>query len=131
MKSTELRIGNYVTSKAWNGCHRIDGIQATDDGFELTIGDYIHKFQDGMYVDIKPIPLTPELLEKCGFEERNHCEDWFIKLPDTDTIISYRRNQLRICPVNSMACLYTDCLYLHTLQNYYHAISGEELQITL
>lgn len=107
---------------------------------ELKIGNWVYilsyqQIKKGSDIDLSDgmdaIPLTSDILIKAGFSERQHCEDWYIKLPDTDTILSYRRKQLRICPVNAMPALHIDCLYVHMLQNLCFALTHQELNIEL
>lgn len=84
------------------------------------------------YNKLSGIPLTEEILLKCGFKKRAHCYDWFIRLPESETILSYIGDQLRLCPVNSGPSLYMDCSYLHELQNIYYWLSGKkELEVNL
>jgi hypothetical protein len=78
--------------------------------------------------DIKPIPLTPEVLEKCGFEKDissqfggyliNICEWEKIRIVHSKIIgWHYPLNGYQKPIVN----------YLHQLQNLYFALTGEEL----
>jgi hypothetical protein len=101
---------------------------------ELRIGNWVfmdnrryHKWADVDYTcnpdDFSPIPLTPELLEKCGFE---YSEGWYHRkisglnlniLPNSD----YHIDGEQIAPLKS----------LHQLQNLYFSLTNEELQIQL
>jgi hypothetical protein len=123
MKSTELRIGNWVNGEFANGelkpfqIFRIDG---NDDCYGL-----------------EPIPLTPELLEKCGFV-RSQDEDensltlvngrktfkW-VEGNDDDYFLIYQTD----CGLDYNTAFELE--HLHQLQNLYFALTGEELEINL
>lgn len=105
----ELRIGNWAIGKP-NG-----------NMFMLGDGSAIDHFAN----ESEPIPITPEILEKCGFEKGsiyfyfskfrivkiNDSNNWLILLSDT-----YHH----LCKLK----------YLHQLQNLYFALTGEELNYT-
>ncbi len=80
---------------------------------------------------VSPIPLTPEILEACGFK-KNFGTDW------------YRRNKMAIMfldpepdvPLNTAFEYFNTSfpwtpIYLHQLQNLIHALTGEELTVNL
>jgi len=79
----------------------------------------------------QPIPLTPEWLERCGFEFRKQDEDYIYWGIENFTIIYggitggdhgwFLNGYHNDCHIQ----------YLHQLQNLYHALTGEELIITL
>jgi hypothetical protein len=97
---------------------------------------------DGYGEDCYPIPLTTEILERCGFEwetdKKAHLE---LQLPDDGLdrkrLAFYYNNgayemlqiyqfdyfggQINIKPP----------IYVHQLQNFYYALSGEELEVKL
>jgi hypothetical protein len=55
----ELRIGNYLydTETGFKG------------DFQVTAGDILDIAKNGIQT-FKPIPLSPEILEKCGFTQK-------------------------------------------------------------
>ena len=93
---------------------------------------------DELLCVIEPIPLTPEVLEKCGFDfipewdypDRSKGDAWILKpyiVSETDNNI-YGISWLiggifSSCP--------TEVKHLHQLQNLYFALTGEELNIQL
>jgi hypothetical protein len=136
MKATELRIGNWVNGEFANGelkpfqIFRIDG---NDDCSGL-----------------EPIPLTPELLEKCGFKKwkgrvMENTNIWMKKYEheagyfdvDNKPVINTSTIGIRQYYGHSLPdeFFYTDhhskIEYLHQLQNLYYALTGEELEINL
>lgn len=72
IKASELRVGNYVlidTNDDRSGIRAITAISkyASGEGsISYNVGDYTTV---GFFIrDVKPIPLTPEWLERFGFE---------------------------------------------------------------
>lgn len=110
MKANELRIGNWVKGITGNPI-KLTGA----DIFVLEQGD-----DNGL---CEPIPLTPEVLEKCGFEKslgvyviNKACI--FGSLSKINIYIEdYDADYEFTCPE-----------HLHQLQNLYFALTGEELQ---
>lgn len=150
----ELRIGNLVSTngKPMNTSHKdIYKVLAIDsrDSFEEFKGCVTITCDDPRYKDVgawcqylEPIPLTPELLEKCGFEySSNHIYEYkydgsilFDELNDWKNIDKY---SIGIVAGNGgwlhipAGEVIIRCLYLHQLQNMYYAITGEELEVKL
>lgn len=77
------------------------------------------------YNYIEPIPLTPEWLGKCGFNRINHVEGYSFFAKKGCCIDIYENKTLLWGHVSYAI------KYLHQLQNLYHALTGEELTITL
>lgn len=115
MKASELRIGNLVLYENPHG----DRIK--------TIVDY----KVFLYADkLEPIPLTEELLLKCGFEKHR---DSYI-----DDILPFDISWINQCwtlSYDTEFCTSYFCHdkieYLHQLQNIYFALTNEELKIEL
>lgn len=116
----ELRIGNLIF---------IDNEFQTITGIYNQLGDndkvnyYVQnkEFLDVNIEDIEPIPLTPEILEKCGFE--NFGDNFRLN----DFVIDYIGFQYRIMG-NGRTIVLTS---LHHLQNCYYFNTGQELDIKL
>lgn len=151
IKAQELRPGNLLNCNHFtDGSWRI--IQIT--GVQISLGDTTSVSWTAKKVcpaRLAPIdegytgiPLTPEILEKCGFEdvadgsfcisidhnenslliqiylpnkeeERTDYELWF-SLDDGSALYNISKNPIR---------------YLHQLQNLYFALTGEELTVQL
>ena len=118
MKANELRIGNYY--KVGNVVAKVDW----ETIYELTK-------QSLNTIHFHPIPLTEEILLKCGFEN---------KIEDESTSFFKYINPLNgfttieVCLSDS--CVWLDLMqinikHLHQLQNLYFALTGEELNIEL
>lgn len=110
-----LRIGNYV---------EVEGRPIPIlNGQEI---DYGHAVQF-------PIPLTPEILESCGFKK--------IESPQLFGWYSSVFGNLKLCWCHGDDVTLDDkegdeiaafpCKHLHQLQNLYFALTGKELTVTL
>ena len=113
MKATELRIGNHINQGSYgNGkvtAYQIYQMQLKEDG------GYVSEY----YKKLKPIPLTEEWLVKFGF-----------------TIKGFK-NGYQICTSslggwildNGLSSIGIEFEYVHSLQNLYFALTGEELKL--
>lgn len=130
--ANELRIGNYVT----NGSNYL-----TIEYFMLNTG-----LDDN--VDYDPIPLTSEILEKCGFYILHHMgilqptfgldndSELFFSFDDETPFCVYDCSKDNYDENIEIGSFYTEThlhhiKYLHQLQNLYFALTGEELKIEL
>lgn len=115
INANELRIGNWVDI---NGEIR-----------EWTLNDFYDLIENTGKIEefTNPIPLTHEILEKCGFEGTNCKEisnyEWLVIHIETGeaNIDNLQKNitaQIRI-----------PCKFLHQLQNLIFALTGTELTI--
>jgi hypothetical protein len=126
----ELRIGNYVLHEVMGICKVFD-ISKTGFSCEKDKSWFIAG-------NAKPIPLTPEILVKCGFEfyePLKHYrlvknDQWysmtaikFSNLPEKVLCFSWTNlnaNEGESMPIKHLP-------YLHQLQNLFYFIDGEEL----
>lgn len=129
MKATELRIGNYVVGKKWPEYDlELIVVTSVDDigiNLEEGLGEGIRR--EFYHHDISPIPLTTEILEKCGFEKREVVEDGIIYGKTKYTLIyTIATDGLHHFFLNGY---HNDVQIdnLHQLQNLYFALTGEEL----
>lgn len=126
----ELRLGNWVNYEAT--AHYITGLmsnglvysrwskQTSDER------DYQHT-----YLDITPIPLTIELLEKCGFQFSDSNEWYkFYDLGELRCFIHQDNSKHVFCTYSGVS-IDTRTSTFHQLQNLYFALTGEELNINL
>lgn len=127
----ELRLGNkvfYTVNGDKKHIGEITQIARTEDGIKATI-DYHYPLSFG-----DPIPLTPEILEKCGFVGKYKSCGY-----------SYQKNIIHLSsqdeddngkPIENYVLHFYDdykgkpIYYLHELQNLYFARVGEELNYT-
>ena len=122
----ELRIGNLfeVYDNLFN---RVDAISAEKIRFKNSKGTFYIAPEN-----INPIPLTPEILERCGFEDTSGgyratgSEVVFSKLINQSVKIDLWEQW----PTGYSLPYYGNKLEsLHQLQNLYFALTGEELEI--
>lgn len=120
IKENELRVGNWVIGSDAYFAAEIKPYQVK--GFDLYGGRYDY---------FEPIPLTPDILKKCGFmRDRN---GW--NLPSTQFSLT---DKFYPCWLDRM--LWPQDIndfreqrlnYLHQLQNLYFALTAKELEIKL
>lgn len=99
----ELRIGNWVQQFQYGFDHKINSGVEIDN---IKLSQY------------EPIPITPAVLEKCGFVK---IEDGVYRLNGIEFIFS---DSGLICDVREVTC---HCYHLHQLMNLYFALTGDEL----
>ena len=124
IQATELRIGNYTERNDMS----IKAITAED----LV---YLSKGED--ITRIHPIPLTEEILLKCGFDEDEVVKCLYhlkigniiisITIEGSDVLdVTFANTNITGVSIDTESCL-----YLHGLQNITHALTNTELNITL
>lgn len=131
MKASELRIGNIVDNyrevfaKGW----RWTNISHED----------IYSIACGNDKNYRPIPLTEEILLKCGFELKTWIDDSvveaiksrIIKGEIRDFQLVVRNGKFWHDRLYGYGYSYKLLEHLHQLQNLYFALTGEELKIEL
>jgi len=119
MESKELRIGNWVYNETTR-----ENMQV----YPMMIPQ-LNRL-DGTSHNIKPIPLTEELLIKCGFL-RGSVTMYFLPIPKLNCEIhaTWFHNQYVIELQNDRVPIVTEVSNLHQLQNLHFALTGQELEI--
>jgi len=124
MKANELRIGNLIEQP--NGTNEV--FDLTNCEGEIGINTFLEH-------EIKPIPLTEDVLGKLNFipESGMHCyEYWY---PNENALWSIRKEgngKWQFCIVvemNHIMKFDPIMTSLHHLQNLYQSLTGEELVI--
>lgn len=136
MTASELRIGNWVMIED-SEPHPITGIKS-DKIYHFYKG---HEFHSDLS-DARPIPLTPQLLEKAGFRFKKLPENWLNG--ENGHEICLRESADRWLLISGhFATVYdsgnifkgmpicAEIRYLHQLQNLYHSLTGSDLSTTL
>lgn len=78
--------------------------------------------------DFEPIPLTPEILEKCGFEKQDDGDGGYYRELLSENGILFVEGDKK-----GYTDVFIDCWeqirvrYLHQLQNLYYSLTGTEL----
>jgi len=134
VQPNELKVGNRFIRELRNerGLEYDHDFILTEENMGKLFGDNI-----GLALqDLFPVPLTPAILEKCGFEFKDMMfankpmrywrKDWFcLNLFDkSDKYVLYLWNEKE-----TEKSVYISSL--HQLQNLYFALTGEELTINL
>ena len=129
MEANELRIGNYLLYRDENICQ------------VSNIGNYFETSFNGLSYgsdninDYKPIPLTEELLLKCGFYKAQYLEHIFqININGLyfafDEAFEGEKDENIVGDFDECVTIRIP-KYLHQLQNIYFALTGKELEINL
>ena len=118
MKASELMVGNWVRCKIYNG--NKDAILP----FTWQEAKYIHLFE--------PIPLTPEILEKCGFENKKQNGLFELIIGRVRLNLIFVNSEDSVYFITSAASSFgmvhfPHQRHLHQLQNLFYALTGEEL----
>lgn len=140
IKASELRINNLLALKV-NYTMELCAVTGIS-GNSLSL----KSIRDGqLFEDIslnlpQPIPLTPELLEKCGFEKAEFDapgDNWYeiiIVRHRLQLCLETKYNMAHIVEESGNSVLFRHFIgfeYLHQLQNLYFALTGEELEVKL
>ena len=144
MKVEELRIGNlvFVNDQVCNP--ELEGVtmivkEIYKDrlvcDYMLVVSDIINRKTHNVSIgDIKPIPLTEEVLLKCGFEIKPDSSlPTFVYSGRLDLQVEFMLGEysFRIEVENRHTTFVRVIKYLHELQNLYFSITGEELEVEL
>ena len=125
MNNNELRIGNYVTDSKTGKVVTVDGIQFT--GRVVTHDESYDDWKRG--IESVGIPLTPEILDKAGFDGSNRCfsfgaHDYLFRFEGERFYYGYWSE-------DGFVSESPEIKYVHQLQNLIFALCGEELEINL
>ena len=124
MEVQELRVGNYLFKYG-------EVVKVVEIGIKHK-GDtnyYLRSENDncGYWIDqFNPIPLTEEILLKCGFKKRSDGDYNLFKYSEVDIIICNDFSSWQCDGINFSV---NRIKYLHQLQNLYWCLVGKELNI--
>jgi hypothetical protein len=132
IKTQEFRLGNYLMHKT--------GVRILTVRFTL---EHFALMANGGEKDFFPVVLAAPILEKCGFAENKK----YALLPDSREFIRVvpvmgsGEIELRAYVKNNKECfgrvmmsgipVSNNFFHLHQLQNVYHALTGQELELQL
>lgn len=127
INDTQIRLGNYIRLVYSDG--------HTDKKVDYSTFTSLYM---GVYknnkIDVVGVPLTPELLVKCGFSIVKTRLLWKTELKYSNGRITFNSDlsETSICYKFLNQGVYcTPVKYLHQLQNLYLALTGKELTLTL
>lgn len=121
----ELRIGNLLEYEYQTVT--VDVI--SDSGFAVS-GDELYPVEENIE-DVKPIPITPEWLERMGFKHTvakgyGGQDMWAGMGFITNGLVNFRGTPKHL---HLEGYFNTQVKYVHQLQNLYFALTGKELEI--
>ena len=127
MKTTELRIGNFISrNDLGDDSERIEIIIELGK-MALTTGPINVMCE---YDEIKPIPLTEEWLVKFGWGKGEFDSEYIDNVSLKQEVLVYNVNAKMLCiETNRDIMEISHILYVHQLQNLFFALTGEELTI--
>lgn len=123
MKSTDLRIGNWVWLMSRGKYYMLQDGHDIDEGCDSD--------------DIEPIPLTEDILLKCGFKKVEDIQQ------DYSYVLNLKARLKIVYYLGDLNCasIFQDgklidlahgiVCNLHSLQNLIHSLTNEELTINL
>ncbi len=114
LKIQDLRIGNYIETE--NGIDEVRGVFNRNCFKDV----FLVKNEDTEIEKVKPIPITEEWLLRLGFEKIGNNFD-------KDNVILWRN--LKTNNLIFDRKLKVDIKYIHELQNLFHSLSGNELEM--
>lgn len=123
IKSNELRLGSIID---FDGMKSI--VKEIDNQGVVV---FIKETDETEWIDLfqfTPIPLTEEVLLKCGFEQKDH----FFRLHLVNSIYIEFNSECNLWHFDIyMNTSRIELQYLHELQNIYSSITFKELEINL
>lgn len=131
INAKELRIGNWVKGP-------LGEVMQVDILGHLEEPDYVHARNENTCGQngFEPIPLTPEILEKCGFSNNGEY-DYFMKDEYDDDNKKIILHDMTDVDEAFEVYIYkhkhflTTIKYLHKLQNLYFALTATELEVKI
>lgn len=137
MKANELRIGNWIDAMKGNFFDRKGFVQVSSiDNYGINDWQDMGASGSLLFDYINGIPLTPEILESCGFEKFSA-----IGLLKCYAIMIDKENEIELLITVGQQYAFMELPgwqnqnnklnYLHQLQNLYFALTGEELTVNL
>jgi hypothetical protein len=130
MNKTDLRLGNLVEYPGWNkdgtsAYFKVRDIFWEDDKLALTNG--IIQLPQTRLEYIRPIPLSPEWLERFGLNYlQNAC--WELGSMRIYNLSDEENSRFRITLAGNELVIVS---YVHQFQNFYHAISFKDLSVSV
>jgi len=135
IKENDVRLGNWVEVFLTKEPMKIDWLAMK----HLSDGNVQAAFYDNRPVYV-PIPLTKDILLKCGFEDYENLDNDYTVYgnhgDDSDFFleVDWRRVESGYSPMIKSVeyeTIGSNIIYLHQLQNIYYALTNKELSINI
>lgn len=119
IKAVDIMIGNYIRD-IWsdNGFFKVTEIRKDKV--------YYGNCFKAKYEDLRPIPLTEDILLKCGFEK--NYKSYLYKIPINGFRMLIYSHESSFRHHLNMYCS-IDIKYLHQLQNLFKSLTGTDLKV--
>lgn len=85
----------------------------------------VEVIEEEEYPNLKPIPLTTQLLKGCGFRNFKR-EEWILSFDRSHADFDFTTEGLKM---REPAAFQKPIKYLHQLQNVFFALTGNELKV--
>lgn len=129
VKANELRSGNYLQGKPLS----IPRMGIWSNGITQITAYGIYCIENDISRTLEPIPLTHEILKRCGFQT-DEISYWyefsFNGIVSYLTIGHYKDNVFRFLPTGSLSISGVQIKSVHQLQNLYFSLTNQELIYT-
>lgn len=137
----ELRRGNLFADLSGK-THQVKGIHEdciVIEYFSAVISDFtpggkgdfsdVWPTKSISFEDAAPIPITAEMLEKCGFDNRHERKNID---PQIELVYNTKIQIMEIWDRQDWehSCVDIPCKYLHQLQNLFYCLTGQELEVS-
>lgn len=134
IQAKELRIGNWVINREryWSGKSTqfrdfdANVLEIFEDKLKINVD---MEYQD--YSCIHPIPLTKDILLKCGFKDRASFNEVIFESAFTHYSIILMNEKYHLHCEDEDEHFNFRIESLHQLQNLYFALTGKELEVEL
>lgn len=128
IKETEIMIGNYLFASDQQ-IHQVSKFDDKTIWFEKTINRHgVSCWLTSKISECIPIPLTEDILLKCGARKVNHIHGYSFF-----TFSNSKINKAHIDIYEKKTCYYgsyvAKCKYLHQIQNLFKAITQTDLKV--
>ena len=128
LKVKDLRVGNYICSSLTKSV-----VEVSTKVLRLMESEIRVKGE----TTYKGIPITEDLLLKCGFSRGLYIDNLFFTKLDvvngdySEIIIDMSDGNVEVhLDINNFS-IEVECKHLHQLQNLYHSVTGKELEVKL
>jgi hypothetical protein len=123
LKAQDLRIGNLINRR-----YEYKNVPHLNKTKIEIVCEVSKEFLNQSCGFPEPIPLTEEILLKCGFVKDELHDCFVIWQSESDVAIEFFVNEIHLVGYSSAEPI-ENCKYLHQLQNLYFALTGTELNI--
>lgn len=123
MKANELRINTNILIHNYNtNSFDIHRVRTIDIELCLTKNEFFNK-------EFKPVPLTPELLKRCGFQWEDNQNAYFFKEDGGEIYVRQNFTKEYYLRYYDSENFEIKIEYLHELQNLIYCLTKIELEL--